>query len=148
MGATTVMMAADADMPDNLCGIIADCGFTSPYEIISSVIKKDYHIPPLLIAPAINAWCRALAGFDLRSRSVTETLSRTSLPLLLIHGKADLFVPFSMGEAAYRACASSDKTFIAVDGAGHGESYFKDREAVTEAISSFFTRTSLRLSVR
>jgi pimeloyl-ACP methyl ester carboxylesterase len=37
MGASTMLYLADADLPENVKGIIADCGFTSPKEIIKSV---------------------------------------------------------------------------------------------------------------
>ena len=37
MGASTMMYLADADLPENVKCIIADCGFTSPKEIIKSV---------------------------------------------------------------------------------------------------------------
>lgn len=47
MGATTVLMASGFDEVQNdVKGIIADCGFTSPYEIFAHVLKKDYHLPP------------------------------------------------------------------------------------------------------
>ena len=30
MGAATVLLAAGLDLPANVCGIVADCGYTSP----------------------------------------------------------------------------------------------------------------------
>ena len=46
MGCTTVLLTSALDgLPPNLCAVIADCGFTSPYEIISFVAKKEYHLP-------------------------------------------------------------------------------------------------------
>ena len=41
MGATTVLMASCFDFPANVRAIIADCGFTSPYEIAKSVLRRD-----------------------------------------------------------------------------------------------------------
>lgn len=34
MGATTVLMATVLGLPENVRGVIADCGFTSPWEIV------------------------------------------------------------------------------------------------------------------
>ena len=45
MGASTVLYLADADLPGNVKGIIADCGFTSPKAIISKVFQDVTHLP-------------------------------------------------------------------------------------------------------
>ena len=37
MGATTVLMASCFEFPANVCGIVADCGFTSPWDVMKSV---------------------------------------------------------------------------------------------------------------
>lgn len=46
MGCATTLMAAGLDLPDNVKGIIADCGFTSPWDIIRHVAKERFHLPP------------------------------------------------------------------------------------------------------
>ena len=45
MGASTVLFLADEELPTNVKGIIADCGFTSPWEIISCVFRNVTHLP-------------------------------------------------------------------------------------------------------
>ena len=40
MGASTVMMASGLQLPTNVKAIIADCGFTSPYDIVYLTSKK------------------------------------------------------------------------------------------------------------
>ena len=44
MGAATVLMAAGLDLPTNVHGIIADCGFTSPHAIWKHVANNNLHI--------------------------------------------------------------------------------------------------------
>ena len=44
MGAATVLMAAGLDLPSNVHGIIADCGFTSPHAIWKHVANNNLHI--------------------------------------------------------------------------------------------------------
>ena len=41
MGAATVLMTADKDLPKNVVGILADCGYTSAKDIIKIVIKVE-----------------------------------------------------------------------------------------------------------
>ena len=45
MGAATVMIAAGKELPDNVIGVLADCGYTSAREIMYEVIKQ-MGLPP------------------------------------------------------------------------------------------------------
>lgn len=137
MGASTVLFAAGERLPANVRGITADCGFTSPAEIISKVIRTGFHLPPKPVLPLLNFYARLLAGFDLNECNSTQTLKRASVPILMIHGKADDFVPFSMTQAGYDACSSEKKLFL-VEGAGHGMSYLYDKVRLTNALVDFF----------
>lgn len=44
MGAATVLMAGGLNLPRNVVGIVADCGYSSPAAIIRKVIR-DQHLP-------------------------------------------------------------------------------------------------------
>lgn len=136
MGASTVLMAGDLDMPENLIAIIADCGFTSPKEIIASVIKTRYHIPPQIIMPGMNIWAKLLAKYSFNELSTCDTLKNVNIPVLFIHGRADDFVPCYMTERAFEACAS-EKEVIYVENAGHGESYLTEKERCESTLTAF-----------
>jgi hypothetical protein len=41
MGASTVLIAAGNKLPENVVGVIADCGYTSAEDIIKKVVKKN-----------------------------------------------------------------------------------------------------------
>ena len=136
MGASTVLFAADEDLPANVKGIIADCGFTSPKEILCQVYKNETHLPPCLSMWAVELWARALAGFSIRGKDSRASLSQTNIPVLLVHGRADSFVPCAMTEEAYAACRSK-KHMLLVDGAEHGVSYVHDRDGYIRAVNDF-----------
>ena len=53
MGASTVLMAAGKPLPKNVIGVLADCGFSSPKEIIKKC-AGDLKIPANLIYPFIK----------------------------------------------------------------------------------------------
>lgn len=134
MGASTVLMASALDLPASVCGIIADCGFTSPADIVAEVMK-GMHVPK----PAqylAELWCRLLAHFSMWETSAPEALSKCKLPVLFIHGTADSFVPCRMTEENYAACASP-KTLVLVEGAEHGESFLIDRPRCEKALREF-----------
>ena len=139
MGASTVLFAAGEELPPNVRGITADCGFSSPAEILAHIIRRDFHLPPKLVLPLMEVWARILGGFSFYECNSRETLSRSKTPILFIHGKADDFVPSCMSEFGFAACAS-EKELLLVDDAGHGRSYLYEPERLRNALTDFFKR--------
>ncbi len=139
MGASTVLFAAGEDLPPNVRGITADCGFSSPAEILGHVIRKDFHLPPKLVLPLMEVWARTLGSFSLWECSSRESLARSKTPVIFIHGKSDTFVPCSMSQSGY-ACCASEREIHLVEGAGHGRSYLYEPEKLTRALVDFFNR--------
>lgn len=125
MGASTMLYLSDRVLPGNVKGIIADCGFTTPREIMDCVYRRVLGIPPLLSIWAVGLFTRLFAGFSLDSCDTRHALMNTRLPVLLIHGDADSFVPCRMTREAYAAC-SGQKDLLIVEGAEHGLSYLTD----------------------
>lgn len=139
MGASTVLFAAGNPLPENVRGITADSGFSSPYAIIRHVASKQIgHLAPVMM-PAVNFWARQLALFDLKECSTENALKKCPVPVLLCHGLADDFVPSHMSQAGYDACCS-EKKLILVEGARHGTSFLHDRERVENALLDFFRK--------
>lgn len=136
MGASTVMYLADRALPWNVKGIIADCGFSSPCDIISTVFRKVTHLPA---APSIwvaDLCAKLFAGFSLREKSSLDCLRNNTVPVLLIHGTKDNFVPCEMTKRAYEACDGMKKLLL-VEGAGHGVSFLVDQDLYTQTVYDF-----------
>ena len=146
MGAATVLMASDLDMPDNVRGIVADCGFTSPQEIVKKVIRQR-RLPVFPLIYLIEFWCRILAGYSLWGYSTEQALARCRLPVLFVHGKRDGLVPWEMTQRSFEACAS-EKALLYVEDAGHGESFLADRPACEAALRTFFEKNARTADVR
>jgi len=136
MGASTVLMATELDLPDNVRGVIADCGFTSPYDIIRRVAEKDMHAPAKIILPFTDFFARHTAGFSIREASAPEALAKSSLPVAFIHGKNDDFVPPEMSRQNYDAC-KGEKVIYFAEGAGHGTSFLAQRRDVEKVLADF-----------
>ena len=139
MGATVVLMASSNHFGANVRGIVADCGFTSPYEIISSVWRNRTPFPSRFAMWLLDKYTRLFADFGLREYSTTEALAKTEYPVLFIHGTADRFVPSYMTRQSYEACRSA-KRLILVDGATHGMSYLVDRPRIEAAYLAFLEK--------
>ncbi len=135
MGAATVLMASDLPLPEAVKGIIADCGYSSPRAIIKKVcwdLPKYFRV----LYPFTSLSAALFGRFDPDSGSALGAVSNTTLPILLIHGEADAFVPCEMSREIREACASPVRleTF---PGAGHGVSYLSDPERYGRVVLDF-----------
>lgn len=137
MGAATVLMASGLDLPERVKGIIADCGFTSPYEMVCIFAKKYLKIKGNFMAEAVNELCRKKAGYDLKEYSTLEAVKMCRIPVFFAHGTGDAFVPCEMTVRNYEACVSDKRLFL-VEGAAHTKSYLTDSEKYMEALTEFF----------
>ena len=126
MGATTVLMASALELPGSVCGILADCGYTSVHAIWKHVAEHNLHLSYGLRAPYADRLCRKKIRAGTREYSTTEALKTGHTPVLFVHGTEDRFVPMEMTFENYQACRAPKRLFI-VPGAGHGMSYFLDR---------------------
>ncbi len=139
MGAATVLMATELDLPSAVRGVIADCPYSSPEAIIRKVSGEDLHLPPALTMPLVRLSAMVFGGFRLSEASACEALSKATLPVLLIHGEDDGFVPCAMSRELETACASS-VTLLTVPGADHGISYMIDTPGYGRAVREFVER--------
>ena len=139
MGAATVLMASGLELPPNTRGIVADCGFTTPWDIMAHVARRDYKLPRALLwvlLSLLDLLARVAAGFSLKGADTRQALAHTQLPVLFLHGEKDDFVPVSMTEENYYACASP-KALRLVPGAEHAQSFGVDTPGCEEAIQRF-----------
>ena len=136
MGSSTVLMASDLPLPESVCAIIADCGYTSPEDIIKKVIR-DLRLPTALAYPPVRSGARIFGGFSLDEHSASQALKNSKLPVFFLHGESDSFVPCSMSCENFNACGSK-KVLVTVPNAEHGLSYLEDRKRVQSALTEFF----------
>lgn len=135
MGAATVLMASELDLPENVAGIIADCPYSSPVAIIRKV-GKDMKLPTGLVYPFVWTGARLFGHFKVTKSSAVEAVKNTDIPILLIHGDDDKFVPCDMSREIYEACVS-EKMMVTVPGAGHAVSCLVDWEKYESAVQEF-----------
>lgn len=137
MGAATVLMAASLPLPENVCGIVADSGYTSPAEIFKSVIRRMYKLPAFPFLPLARMLCKKRIGFDFASASAAESVKNTNVPILFAHGTGDTFVPYDMTKKNFDNTPNGMARLILVDGAEHAQSYFCDYERYNRELEQF-----------
>ncbi len=137
MGATTVLMSAGLDLPTNVHGIMADCGFTSPSAIWKHVAHKNLHIGFGLRGAIANALCKQKISMGMEDYSTVDALKSSNIPVLLVHGANDHFVPAEMTYENYTAC-NAPKQLLIVPGAEHCMSYFVETEKYEAVVEQFW----------
>ncbi len=119
MGAATVMMATANDLPANVKCIIEDCGFSSAEEQFDNIIKTEYKIrfsKPVLMM--LEKELKKKLGMSFDDMSPKKALDTNEIPLLIIHGEEDRFVPFEMSKKLYNH-NKGYKKYYPVAGADH-----------------------------
>ena len=139
MGASTVLMTAGLVLPSNVKGVIADCGFTSAYDEWRYVVKDNMKLSYGLRGLMIDRICQKKINTNSKDITTITAMQKTQLPILFIHGSDDHFVPIRMTYENYKACTSV-KELLVVPGAGHGQSYFMERDKYEAAVRAFWER--------
>ena len=138
MGGGTVLMASELALPANVHGIIADCPFTSPSEMIME-FGQSQGFPMKIAYPLIQLAARLFGGFSLNGADAVTAVKNTKVPIMIIHGEADGLVPCEMS----RRIADANPVMIerhTFPGAVHGLSYLVDTDRYTELVHAFCDR--------
>ncbi|MBQ1290698.1 MAG: alpha/beta hydrolase [Lachnospiraceae bacterium] len=138
MGASTVLLASALDLPEAVRGIIADCPYSSAPAIIKKVCRGS-HLPAGLLYPMIAKTAFRYGGFRLEDADVVSAVRSCRIPVLLLHGEADHFVPCSMSREI-AAANPSKVTLVTFPEAGHGLSFLVDRPRYVETVTGFLRR--------
>lgn len=84
---------------------------------------------------AIPVWWFMSIRFD-----SMQKIAQVAIPKLFLHGTADEVIPFSMGRKLFER-APEPKTFIALEGASHNDTYIAGGAEYFAAIKSFLLNT-------
>ena len=135
MGAATVLMATSLKLPDNVCCIIADSPFSAPSTIIEKVCA-DRRLSVALCRPFIYLGAALYGRLNLKEMTAMDAVRSAEIPILLIHGEDDRYVPCSMSLQIAAACASRVK-LVTFPGAGHGLCYMVDPKRYEKIVYDF-----------
>lgn len=136
MGAATVLNAAGEDLPENVKFVVSDCAYSSPEEILCYQMKQHFRLPRFPFINLTDLICKWKAGYCLKECEPLNQVKNAKVPILLIHGSKDKFVPTSMVYEIKRN-VNSENNLLIIDGAEHGESFKVDEKTYGYAIKNF-----------
>ena len=130
-GATTI---ASLYAGPEVAFAVADCAFAD----IENVLRKAMsaaRIPGFVLDSAM-AMGRLLFGFDLKKARPIDSLKKNEIPILLIHGKEDRFIPPENSQRMAEATGGLCEVHL-FEGAGHAESVLTDPERYRRYVGAF-----------
>ena len=137
MGAAcALMMSGMEDLPENVRAVVSDCAYTDAYSMFRQDIWDWFHLPAFPLVDSVNLALQLRGGYDLRDASALETVGRSGVPTLFIHGDRDRMIPAEMAYALYDS-AACPKELLIVEGAGHAQAQDKDPAKYYGAITRF-----------
>lgn len=115
-------------------GIVADCGFASPYDEILYLAggEKKPFIKSVMKAAVRNLVRRT--GGDPREPDLVLGMTDVNIPALFVHGLKDTFVPPRNTLRVFEACGSHYKRMLTVEDAGHAEAFMRGEEEYRKGI--------------
>ena len=136
MGAASILQSADLELDPAVCGIIADCGFSSTNEVFRNLVGGLYHLPATPFVDIFEAVNRMTAGYGFTDADSVRSMEKSRLPLAYICGDCDRYVPLDMAMRIYNACVQ-DKVLLIAEGSGHAASFMTENEKYRNLITEF-----------
>jgi len=137
LGATALAMASDKIKNVKLRAMLLDCGFCSLSGQLAEDCKK-LHIPRFMVLYLVELFYRLRFRANPRV-SAEDSLHKTDIPAVFLHGTSDVSVPPSDGQRNYEACAS-EKEALFVPQAEHTCALLVGGDEALEKLYSFLER--------
>ena len=138
MGASSVLMASAHELPSEVKGIIADCGFHSMKQQLSDMAREWFHFHWIgLLLLRVDFFCRLFAGFKMKDADTTAALKENKRPVLFFHGEDDTYVSPVNTELNFELCQAHAEKVI-VPGARHLCSSYEAPELYKRKLMEFF----------
>lgn len=139
MGAATVMMTSGEALPDNIKGLVVDCGYSSVYDEFGAMLQSAFKLPAFPILTIADSLAKKKVGYSLKEASSVAQLAKNNLPTLFIHGTGDKFVPHEMIYDNMEATNGVKESLI-VENAPHLSSFIYEPEHYFDTVFEFVHR--------
>lgn len=139
MGGATVMYTAGEKLPRQVKAVIEDCGYSSISGELAYQLNDLFGLPKFPLFYTTNWMVRIRAGYNFADGDATKSLKRSKLPIFIIHGAKDVFVPTKMAYENYKAAKQPKQLWI-VPKAGHGEALAKQPTEYRQKVQAFLNQ--------
>lgn len=102
-------------------------------------MQKLFKLPQFPVIQLADIVTRFKAGYSFDDVDATHALKNTTLPALILHGKADSFVPVSDAQQVYNLLSSPKEIYL-FDDAKHVKAEKIFRASYWQSIQSFLEK--------
>ena len=134
MGAATVILTAALDIPKNVLGVFADCPYSSAPAIIKNTIK-GMGLSARIMYPIVRLGGIIFGKTDPERARPDEAAKHHKVPIVIVHGEGDTFVPHYMSEEIYENLKSDSRCSLnSFKEAEHGISFMHETQRYCDIV--------------
>jgi pimeloyl-ACP methyl ester carboxylesterase len=141
MGAATALQYIP--IAEHISFIHADCPYSSMRKLYDHKLRQR-HIPGFLrlrIIAKSRKYIERSAGFDSFEVEPEQAIMKQPIPLLLIHGGDDTYVPTWMSQQMYEKRKDYAPTYLSIiEHAVHAQSFMTDPKQYESVVDEFLSR--------
>ena len=136
MGAATTMCISGEKLQSYVKCFVEDCGYTSVHDEFAHELKDMFGLPSFPLLNVASTLCKWKYGWDFEKASPLNQVKKCHLPMLVIHGTNDDFVPTAMAKPIYDAKPQPKALYMA-QGSAHARSLSDHRQEYTAKVRQF-----------
>lgn len=140
MGASTALSVLDKTT--NVDFVIADSPFSDLKDYLNSNMKVWTGLPDFPFVPLIILNFKLIYGVNYNAISPLSSISKSDVPILLIHGKKDTTIPHTESIAMEKLFKNSKSKLILFDDSPHIGSYSLYKQKYENILRSFLSSIS------
>lgn len=139
-GAISIQNAA---IDPRLAFCIAISSFSDLRQLFEYRFKYEYKLPIFPFLQLADLMTTLLSGMSFDAVSPVRDIREVQMPVLLIQGENDRYVPASMSRELYEAKVKGIRSLYLAKDAGHADPFLINREEFTRQVCSFLGRIGL-----
>jgi uncharacterized protein len=120
LGAATCLQHAAFDR--RISFVVSDCSFADLADLLYYRLRKEYRLMGWILIPLASIFVRFIAGFWLQSISPVKAAQEVEIPVFIIHGAEDEYIPPSHAERIFASKKKGEKKLWLAPHADHAES--------------------------
>jgi hypothetical protein len=122
---------------------IAASSFSDFRQLLIYRFKYEFKLPVFPFLQLANFMTTMLSGMSFDAVSPLRDIGEISLPVLLIHGVNDRYVPAQMSKDLYEAKKKGIRSIYLSQNAGHADSFTVNRKEYTQQVRSFLEKIGM-----
>lgn len=136
LGGATVLFSLKYDLKGKVDFVVDDCGFCDIVPVLKSAMRNT-RVPPFFVYPA-SLMAKLIYGTSFSEAKPLNAVlnSKNDIPLLIMHGGSDSFIPYWHSEKVNSAYKSYHELHI-FNGAEHAVSSIHNSDEYFNVLESF-----------